>query len=207
MGARAVAVLDSHRILRIVLASHFHASPTKASLAVLMPLYWVVFHLLASMLVWALAIQVWDGAPWPTRLVEGLSFSVLLASYLLITALQCRYWIRDLYQRCPVCLESPLLTFTQGASDRVLRSTWVTESVCSHGHGVLVETRWMRQFRRDDSPLEGLVRTWRTWPGPRKIFSEPRSSIKTTIKVCHLKMETRPAMAGCERRRLRVASV
>jgi hypothetical protein len=115
-------------------------------------------HVLASMLFWALAVQIWSSTSWPTRLAEGLSFSTLLVSYILITALQCRYWLRDLYQRCPVCLESLLLRSTQGAGNRVLLSTAVTESVCSHGHGVLVETRWMRQFRCEESPFEGLVR-------------------------------------------------
>jgi hypothetical protein len=115
-------------------------------------------HLLASMLFWAVGVQLWNAASWPTRLAEGLSFSTLLVSYILITAFQCRSWFRDLYRRCPVCLESLLLSCTQGASDRMLLSTPVTESVCSHGHGVLIETRWVRQFRPENSPLETFVR-------------------------------------------------
>jgi hypothetical protein len=127
--------------------------------------YWLVYavfsgclHLLASMTVWALAIQIWNETPWPTRLIAWLAFSAVLVSYVLLAALQCRYWLNDLNQRCPVCLERLLLSSTQGQGERVLLSTAVTESVCSHGHGVLVETRWTRQFRRENSPLEGLVR-------------------------------------------------
>jgi hypothetical protein len=40
----------------------------------------------------------------------------------------------------------------------VLLSPLFTESVCIHGHGVLVENRWSRRFRPEESPLERLVR-------------------------------------------------
>lgn len=114
-------------------------------------------HALASLTGWAYVIQLWTRAAWPTHLGEALALSLLLVLQLLIAAVQFRIWVRDLCQRCPVCLERLLLSSTNGATESVLLSTSVTESICAHGHGVLVETRWNRQFRRESSPLEGLI--------------------------------------------------
>ena len=43
-------------------------------------------------------------------------------------------------------------------ADRVLMSPISTESVCIHGHGVLLENRWLHSFRRQDSHWEQLIR-------------------------------------------------
>jgi hypothetical protein len=114
-------------------------------------------HTLASMMAWALAIQIWTRTLWSTPLTAGLSFCLLFLSYWLAAAAQCGFWRRDLLRRCPICLDRLLLTWTQGESDRVLLSIAVTESVCAHGHGVLVESRWARQFRHERSPLQALI--------------------------------------------------
>lgn len=115
-------------------------------------------HCLASLTAWALAMQIWSLTRWPTRDLSGWVFSVILIAFLLSIWMQCRYLLRDLYARCPICLERMLLASTQGNDDRMLLSMAVTESVCAHGHGVLTESRWERQFRRDASPLRALIR-------------------------------------------------
>jgi hypothetical protein len=85
-------------------------------------------------------------------------FSLVFLAYLLISAMQCRWWWSDLNQRCSVCLDRLVLPLTEGTADRVLLESAITESVCAQGHGVLVESRWSRRFRPQDSPLRGLVR-------------------------------------------------
>jgi hypothetical protein len=116
-------------------------------------------HALASIFGWALTIQLWNCAALQAQMptAAGLAFSLLAITYLLVAAVQCGYWWRDLRHRCPVCLDCLLLSWTQGETHRVLLSAAVTESVCAHGHGVMVESRWSRDFRHEDSPL-GLAR-------------------------------------------------
>lgn len=111
-------------------------------------------HVLASLSAWALATQLWSRTLWPTPLAAGY---LLAVTFMVVAGVQCRYWWHDLQQRCPICLERMLLSWTQGEPDRVLLSVAVTESVCAHGHGVLVESRWARQFRHERSPLQGLI--------------------------------------------------
>lgn len=72
--------------------------------------------------------------------------------------MQCRWWWRDLFRRCPICLEGLRLPLAEGTADRVLLSPISTESVCIHGHGVLLENCWLRSFRRQDSHWEQLIR-------------------------------------------------
>ena len=115
-------------------------------------------HALASLTGWALAVQRWNWAPSPTAGAAGVILSLLLVTYLLTASIQSWYWWSDLRQRCPVCLDRLLLPMTEGTANRVLLWSAVTESVCAHGHGVLVESRWSRRFRPQEAPFRGLVR-------------------------------------------------
>ena len=51
-----------------------------------------------------------------------------------------------------------LLASTEGNMERTLLSAAVTESVCAHGHGLLVETRWERHFQHGEMDFNGLIR-------------------------------------------------
>lgn len=113
-------------------------------------------HSLASLVAWALMIQFWK---WPVGGAGGAIFALAFLAYLLLSAMQCRWWRMDLNHRCPVCLDRLVLPLTEGTPERVLLESAVTESVCAHGHGVLVESRWLRRFRPQDSPLQRLVGT------------------------------------------------
>lgn len=112
-------------------------------------------HSLASLMVWALTIQIWK---WPVGNAGGVVFALVFLAYMLLSAMQCRWWRRDLNQRCPVCLDRLVMPLTEGTAERVLLESAITESVCARGHGVLVESRWSRRFRPQQSPLSGLVR-------------------------------------------------
>jgi hypothetical protein len=114
-------------------------------------------HALASLTAWGLANQFWIRTTWSTGGAAAFGFSVLMVTFLGVAAIQCRYLWGDLRQRCPVCLDRLLLPLTEGAADSVLCNPAVTESVCAHGHGVLVESRWSRRFRPQESPLEAVV--------------------------------------------------
>ena len=114
-------------------------------------------HSLASLMTWAVANQLWMRMTWSTDDRALIGFLVLSAVYMGVVALQCRYWWHDLRRRCPFCLDRLLLALTEGAADCFLLNTATTESVCAHGHGVLVETRWSCQFRPQRSPLQGFI--------------------------------------------------
>jgi hypothetical protein len=107
-------------------------------------------HLLASLTAWALVIQI-------CGVTAGLALPALVIAYSAIAMmLQCRYWWLDLRQRCPVCLDCLVMPLKEGTADRVLLEAPVTESVCVHGHGVLVESRWARQFRGEIPACSGF---------------------------------------------------
>jgi hypothetical protein len=127
--------------------------------------YWFAYglvllglHALASMFAWGVGMQGWSRVHWRTDGTALLAFIALLFVYVGAAAMHCRSWWRDLHRRCPVCLERLRLPLTDGAADRVLLSPISTEWVCIHGHGVLVENRWSRRFRRQESPWEQLIR-------------------------------------------------
>lgn len=113
-------------------------------------------HGLASLMTWALAIQLWSRISWSTDGRALLGFLALSATYLGVVRLQCHVWWQDLHRRCPSCLETLLLPLTEGSTDCFLLNSPTTESVCARGHGVLVETRWASRFRPERSPLQGL---------------------------------------------------
>jgi hypothetical protein len=114
-------------------------------------------HALASLITWALAVQLSSRIAWATDGRALLGFLALSAAYLGVVALQCHVWWQDLRRRCPSCLETLILPLTEGSADCFLLNSPTTESVCAHGHGVLVETRWASRFRPERSPLQGLV--------------------------------------------------
>ncbi|HVW09688.1 MAG TPA: hypothetical protein VHC90_13960 [Bryobacteraceae bacterium] len=83
--------------------------------------------------------------------------AILVIVWLGLAALQCRYWWIGLRSRCPLCLKPMVLPLTEGVEGSMILHPAVTESICAHGHGVLVESRWSRRFRREESPLESLA--------------------------------------------------
>jgi len=121
-------------------------------------LFFLALHSLTSMISWAIAMQAWSRVPWRTDGAAVLAFLGVLFVYVGAVTIQCWCWWRDLHQRCPICLEGLRLPLTEGTADRVLLTPVSTESVCIHGHGVLVENRWSRRFWPQESPLERLVR-------------------------------------------------
>jgi hypothetical protein len=112
-------------------------------------------HALATTTAWALAAQNWDRTPMSDTGAAGIF--LLVVGFFGMTGIQYRYWKRDLMQRCPICLDRLLLPLTEGTPDGVLITPATTQSVCAHGHCVLVENRWSRRFRAQESPLQALV--------------------------------------------------
>lgn len=115
-------------------------------------------HALASIIAWGVVMQAWRHIHWRTDGTALLGLIALLFVYTGAVMTQCRCWWRDLFRRCPICLEGLRLPLAEGTADRVLLSPISTESVCIHGHGVLLENRWLRSFRRQDPHWEQLIR-------------------------------------------------
>ncbi len=114
-------------------------------------------HCATSMLLWAFAMQSWTRVQWSTDGRGALALLILVAAYIGSATVQARWWMLDLNRRCPICLDGLLLSVTAGTADRMVLNSATTESICPHGHGVLVETRWSRWFRAERSPLEGSM--------------------------------------------------
>lgn len=136
----------------------------------LLPWRWLLYgvgvaglHAAASLATFSYAFQLWERTSQALhgRVQEfsfaGIDCAALFVLYLIVTAIQCRSWWIDLRQRCPICLDRLVLPLQEGLADRVLFNPCVTESVCALGHGVLVESRWSRRFRPQESPLERVV--------------------------------------------------
>jgi hypothetical protein len=103
-------------------------------------------HALTSLTTWAFAMQLWNRIQWLNA--AALAFPMLIVACWGVAALQCRYCWSDLRRRCPFCLNRLLLPLTDGTADRVLLDPAVTESICAHGHGALLESRWIRRFEQ-----------------------------------------------------------
>ena len=119
-----------------------------------------LLNILTSLIAWALAGQVWGLTAFCVGPQAGIVVCAMFVVYLLSVAVQFRCWSRNLVQRCPVCLEQLLLTSTEGSAAGVLLHAPISESVCAHGHGTLVESLWERRFRADEFVMSGLVRNW-----------------------------------------------
>lgn len=112
-------------------------------------------HALMSLTAWALAMQLWNRIKWPNA--AALAFPMLILACWGAAALQSRYCWNDLRRRCPFCLNRLILPLTNGTADRVLFDPAVTESICAHGHGVLVESRWIRRFEQPVPLHHGVI--------------------------------------------------
>lgn len=115
-------------------------------------------HAFASIAAWALVNQVWNRMDWSSSGSAAPAYALLVIAYIGSAAMQFVWFRSDLFERCPVCLDRLVLPITEGAAGNVLLNPAITESVCVHGHGVLVESRWSSRFRPQESPLQSLVR-------------------------------------------------
>jgi hypothetical protein len=114
-------------------------------------------HALASMVLWALEMQLWARIAWSTDGKALFGFLLSFGMFLSVLVFQCKSWSYDLRQRCPFCIHTLVLPLTEGSSNCFLLNSATTESICPHGHGVLVETRWSSKFRSQPSPFHGLI--------------------------------------------------
>jgi hypothetical protein len=109
----------------------------------------IALHAAASLAIAACTVQIRNVMPW--------AITFLFIAWMGVAVMQVRYWWSDLRSRCPVCFERMVLPLTEGAEGSMILRPAVTESICTHGHGVLVESRWSRTFRPEESPIESLT--------------------------------------------------
>ena len=110
-----------------------------------------------SMLLWAFAMQLWTKVQWSTDGQAALALLLLFLVYVGSAVAQTRWWMLDLDRRCPICLDGLLLSLSAGSDDCIVLNSSTKESICAHGHGVLVENRWSRGWRAQQSPLAGII--------------------------------------------------
>jgi hypothetical protein len=106
-------------------------------------------HATASLAVAAFTLQIWNRTSW------AVTFPFIV--WMGLAVIQCRYWWIDLRSRCPRCFERMVMPLTAGDAGSMVLQPAVTESICTHGHGVLVESRWDRTFRPEESPIESFA--------------------------------------------------
>lgn len=109
----------------------------------------IALHAAASLAIAAFTLQIWNRMP--------MTVAFLFIAWMGVAVMQVRHWWTDLRSRCPLCLERMVLPLTEGAEGSMVLQPAATESICRHGHGVLVESRWDRTFRPEESPLESFA--------------------------------------------------
>ena len=60
-----------------------------------------------------------------------------------------RLWRHDLLGRCPACLRRLGLSDVRGNASDLLIAPLERETICLHGHGANIESRWGHAFETD----------------------------------------------------------
>ena len=105
-----------------------------------------------GIVLWTTTVQWWGLARWAystglgTRRRDG-SSSAFVFAYAWGVAGTVRYWMRDIGQRCPECLDRLCMPVQLGREGGVLIGAGEIESICLRGHGSLSQARWSSNFR------------------------------------------------------------
>lgn len=99
-------------------------------------------------LCWATGMQILLRWRWGSDLIQGVALGLFQLGYWWSPYGAWRLWWRDVARRCPVCLRLPGMPDVRGKASDVLLEPREVESICLHGHGLVVESRWSSRFER-----------------------------------------------------------
>lgn len=100
---------------------------------------------------WATGLQMLLHSRWRVDPLQGVAVMVFGFAFVGSMAAAFRFLFRDLARRCPVCLTRLGMADSRGNRHDVLVWPRETETICLHGHGLNLETRWGRVFQEDPS--------------------------------------------------------
>ena len=98
---------------------------------------------------WATGLELLMKSRWNSDGLQGLAILAFPFAYLGWAFLTLRLWRRDLLRRCPVCLRRLGLADWRGNGANLLVAPLERETICLHGHGADVESRWRHTFATD----------------------------------------------------------
>ena len=96
--------------------------------------------------IWITGMQLLLARRWGADFVQIAAVGVFGFAYVLAAFAAMRFWSRDMDLRCPVCLRLPGLPDARGKVHDLVVDPREIESICMHGHGYAVESRWRRGF-------------------------------------------------------------
>jgi hypothetical protein len=98
---------------------------------------------------WATGIQLVMEKRWFSDALQGMaivSFPFTFVGWAFVTM---RLWRHDLLSRCPACLRRLGLSDVRGNPSDLLIAPLERETICLHGHGANIESRWGHAFETD----------------------------------------------------------
>jgi hypothetical protein len=104
---------------------------------------------LASAVVWVTGLQILVSKSWGYDGIQGSVLLTFFLSFVGMLYLAMLLWWIDVESRCPCCLRLPGMPEMHGHPYDVLVNPLAIESICFHGHGVAVQSRWGRCFLAD----------------------------------------------------------
>jgi hypothetical protein len=105
--------------------------------------------MVAGSVVWATGMQILLARSWGADGIQGMALLLYLVGYAWGAWWALGMWWRDVDRRCPICLWLPGMPEERGKECDVLVEPREVESICLHGHGLAIESRWRRRFESD----------------------------------------------------------
>jgi hypothetical protein len=85
---------------------------------------------------------------WGADFIQSLALGLFLIAYWWSAYWVMKLWWLYVERRCPVCLSLRGMPDVRGKEDGILIEPLEVESICLHGHGLAVESRWRSRFER-----------------------------------------------------------
>lgn len=106
----------------------------------------LVLFCVPGLVVWTTTIRWWSSSRWSSDAAQGWFILAFAVAYFLSVFHIVRFWMHDLLERCPECLDRLCMPLELGREHALLVEAGGIESACLRGHGAVRRTRWARTF-------------------------------------------------------------
>jgi hypothetical protein len=100
----------------------------------------------AAAVCWITVLQVLFARTWAHDGIQGLALIAFGFGFAGMLYMATHLWWADVERRCPVCLRVPGMQEERGKFHHVLIEPLEVETICLHGHGLILKNRWLRHF-------------------------------------------------------------
>ncbi len=100
---------------------------------------------------WISGLQILLSRSWGFDIAQGGALGAFVLAYWWAAYFAMKFWWRDLERRCPSCIRLPGMPESRGKELQLIVDPLEVESICLHGHGLAVESRWRRTFESGGS--------------------------------------------------------